>query len=165
MSMSGGYLPDQNQLGGLGSGPKADFAAATSLEPQPQPQRVRRLHARAPVEACRPIGVQLINEDGSPASGWTLADILDISHGGFCLLITEHPELPITTMMRLRLDVRSHPGFGVDLLNGQLRWFVNSGFVLSFGVGLDAPLAAIPPLLPCRRATRRELDPGEQFLG
>ena len=161
MSMSGGYLPDQNQLGGLGSGPKADFAAPTSLESQ----RVRRLHVRAPVEACRPIGVQLINEDGSPASGWTLADILDISHGGFCLLITEHPELPITTLMRLRLDVRSHPGFGVDLLHGELRWFVNSGFVLSFGVGLDAPLTAIPPLLPCRRATRRELDPAEQLLG
>jgi hypothetical protein len=164
MSISGGYLPDQNQSSGLGSGPLADFAAATSLEPQQQ-QRVRRLHARAPVESCRPIGVQLLNDDGGPACAWVLADILDISNGGFCLLITEHPELAITTLMRLRLDVRPHPSFGVDLLHGELRWFVNSGFVLSFGVGLDAPLAAIPPLLPCRRASRRELDPAEQLLG
>jgi hypothetical protein len=159
MSISGGYLPDQNQSSALGSGALADFAAATSLEPQQQ--RVRRLHARAPVESCHPIGVQLLNDDGAPASAWTLADILDISNGGFCLLITEHPELTITTLMRLRLDVRPHPGFGVDLLHGELRWFVNSGFVLSFGVGLDAPLAAIPPLLP----SRRELDPAEQLLG
>jgi hypothetical protein len=159
MSISGGYLPDQNQSSALGSGALADLAAATSLEPQQQ--RVRRLHARAPVESCHPIGVQLLNDDGAPASAWTLADILDISNGGFCLLITEHPELTITTLMRLRLDVRPHPGFGVDLLHGELRWFVNSGFVLSFGVGLDAPLAAIPPLLP----SRRELDPAEQLLG
>lgn len=159
MSISGGYLPAQDQPSGLGSGPLANFAAATSLEPQQQ--LVRRLHVRAPVEACRPIGVQLLNGDGSPACAWTLADILDISNGGFCLLITEHPDLPITTLMRLRLDVRPHPGFGVDVLHGELRWFVNSGFVLSFGVGLDAPLAAIPPLLPCRRASRRELDPTE----
>ena len=159
MSISGGYFPDQNQSSALGSGALADFAAATSLEPQQQ--RVRRLHARAPVESCHPIGVQLLNDDGAPASAWTLADILDISNGGFCLLITEHPELTITTLMRLRLDVRPHPGFGVDLLHGELRWFVNSGFVLSFGVGLDAPLAAIPPLLP----SRRELDPAEQLLG
>ena len=163
MSISGGYLPDQDQPSGLGFGPLANFAAATSLEPQQQ--LVPRLHVRAPVEACRPIGVQLLNDDGAPACAWTLADILDISNGGFCLLITEHPELEITTLMRLRLDVRPHPGFGVDLLHGELRWFVNSGFVLSFGVGLDAPLAAIPPLLPCRRASRRELDPAEQLLG
>jgi hypothetical protein len=157
MSVSGGFLPDQNQSSGLGSGPLANFAAATSLEPQQQ-QRVRRLHVRAPVEACRPIGVQLLNGDGSPACAWTLADILDISNGGFCLLITEHPDLPITTLMRLRLDVRPHPGFGVDVLHGELRWFVNSGFVLSFGVGLDAPLAAIPPLLPFRTALHLPLD-------
>lgn len=163
MSVSGGYLPDQAQRSGLGSGPLADFDAATALELQSQ--RVRRLHARSPVEACRPIGVQLINDDGSPACPWTLADILDISNGGFCLLITEHPDLPIKTLMRLRLDVRPHPGFGVDVLHGELRWFVNSGFVLSFGVGLDAPLADIPPLLPCRRSSRRELDPEEQLLG
>ena len=71
----------------------------------------------------------------------------------------------LEALMRLRLDVRSHPGFGVDLLNGELRWFVNSGFVLSFGVGLDAPLTAIPPLLSYRRATGREFDPAEQLLG
>ena len=60
----------------------------------------------------------LINDDDSPACAWTFADILDISHGGFCLLITEQPYLPITTLMRLRLDLRPHPGFGEDFVHG-----------------------------------------------
>lgn len=128
-------------------------------------QHARRLHVRSPVEASRPIGVQLINDDDSPACAWTFADILDISHGGFCLLITEQPDLPITTLMRLRLDLRPHPGFGEDFVHGQLRWFVNSGFVLAFGVDLDAQLSAIPSLLPCRRSSRRELDSAADLLG
>ena len=81
-------------------------------------QHARRLHVRSPVEACRPIGVRLINDDDSPACAWTFADILDISHGAFCLLITEQPDLPITTLMRLRLDLRPHPGFGEDFVHG-----------------------------------------------
>ena len=162
MSQSGDYLPDHRQLNALRERRDAAYAAGTSLDADEQ--RARRRHLRAPVEACRPLAIQFLDEGGQPACGWTLADILDVSLGGFCLLITEDEPLPITRLMRLHLDVRPHPAFGAELLPGELRWFVRSGFVLSIGVGFDDPLSSLPTLLPCRRAARRDLDP-EQTLG
>ena len=75
----------------------------------------RREHTRNPVEACRPIGLQLIDPEGVPLSAWHQADILDVSLGGFCLLLMEDVPLELTQLMRLRLDVRPHPSFGVDV--------------------------------------------------
>jgi PilZ domain len=157
MSKSGEYLPDHSQLSALRDRRDASYAAGTSLDAESQ--RARRRHLRAPVEACRPVAIQFLDEEGQPACGWTAADILDVSLGGFCLLITEDKPLPIAQLMRLHLDVTPHPAFGVELIPGELRWFVRSGFVLSIGVGFDEPLSSIPALLPCRRAVRRDLEP------
>ena len=120
--------------------------------------RTRREHARNPVEACRPIGLQLIDDDGAALSDWHQADILDASLGGFCLLMMEDVPLDLTHLMRLRLDVRPHPSFGVDELFAELRWFVCSGLIVSLGVGFENPLQEMPELLPCRRHERRDLD-------
>jgi len=121
-------------------------------------ERSRRAHARDQVDTCRPIGLQLIDGDGSPVSAWHQADILDVSQGGFCLLLMEDVPLELSRLMRLRLDVRPHPSFGVDVLLAELRWFVRSGLVVSLGVGFETPLQRLPELLPCRRAERRPLD-------
>ena len=121
-------------------------------------QESRREHARNSVEACRPIGLQLIDDDGAALSGWHQADILDVSLGGFCLLLMEDVPLDLNHLMRLRLDVRPHPSFGVDVLMAELRWFVRSGLIVSLGVGFENPLQELPVLLPCRRSERRPLD-------
>jgi hypothetical protein len=118
----------------------------------------RREHDRDPVDSCRPIGLQLIDPAGAPLSTWHQADILDVSLGGFCLLLMEDVPLELTQLMRLRLDVRPHPSFGVDAVMAELRWFVRSGLILSLGVGFDVPLQTLPVLLPCRRSERRPLD-------
>ncbi|MFM7652052.1 MAG: PilZ domain-containing protein [Vulcanococcus sp.] len=118
----------------------------------------RREHTRNPVEACRPIALQLIDAEGAPISAWHQADILDVSLGGFCLLLMEDVPLELTQLMRLRLDVRPHPSFRVDEVMAELRWFVRSGLIVSLGVGFENPLQRLPVLLPCRRADRRPID-------
>ena len=120
--------------------------------------RARRQHLRNPVESCRPIGLQLADANGKPISSWHQADILDVSLGGLCLLMMEDVPLELSRLMALRLDVRPHPSFGVELKQAELRWFVRSGLIVSLGVGFTEPLASLPELLPCRRAERRPLD-------
>ena len=146
----------------LGLSPQADrqeFSVWTALDGRDDRDlQSRREHTRNPVESCRPIGLQLIDAEESPISGWHQADILDVSCGGFCLLLMEDVPLELTQLMRLRLDVRSHPSFGVDAVMAELRWFVRSGLIVSLGVGFDNPLDRLPVLLPCRRAERRPLD-------
>ena len=141
------------------AGHAQDLAVWTRLDDrQANSAGVRRLHLRNPVESCRPIGLQLIDANGSPISGWHQADILDVSLGGFCLLLMEDVPLDLAQLMQLRLDVRPHPSFGVDVVLAELRWFVRSGLIVSLGVGFATPLQQLPELLPCRRAERRPLD-------
>lgn len=118
----------------------------------------RRVHDRSPVESCRPIALQLVDGEGLALSGWQQADILDVSLGGFCLLLMEDVPLDLAQMRRLRLDVRAHPSFGVDDLMADVRWFVRSGLTVSIGVGFDDPLQELPELLACRRSERRPFD-------
>jgi hypothetical protein len=166
MSSPGQYLPIQDLESPLLQEYAGSFSAGTALRPLEDLDGAtllaedggRRNHLRNPVEACRPIAAQMLDAHGSPASAWYLADILDVSVGGFCLLITEDQPMPLTQLMRLRLDVRPHPSFGTPVVGAELRWFVRAGFVVTLGVGFDQPLAEIPALLPCRRGARRELD-------
>jgi hypothetical protein len=66
---------------------------------------------------------------------------------------------PLGEAAKVRLDLRAQPGFGVAAVGGSIRWYAQSGFVLSLGVSFDQPLTQLPELLPCRRSSRRELDP------
>jgi len=140
--------------------PVSVWTALDRREPADR-QESRREHARNPVEACRPIGLQLIDGEEAPISDWHQADILDVSLGGFCLLLMEDVPLDLNQLMRLRLDVRPHPSFGVDVLLAELRWFVRSGLIVSLGVGFENPLQELPELLPCRRSEVRPLDPDQ----
>lgn len=172
MSSPGNYLPIQDLESPLLLEYVGNFSAGTSLQPLEDEDGVallaedgcRRTHLRNPVEACRPIAAQMLDEQGEPASAWYLADILDVSVGGFCLLITEDQPMPLAQLMRLRLDVRPHPAFGAPVVGAKLRWFVRAGFVVTLGVGFDQPLAKVPALLPCRRSARRELDISQALL-
>ncbi|MCP9815476.1 PilZ domain-containing protein [Synechococcus sp. GreenBA-s] len=112
---------------------------------------------RHPVEVCRPIGLQLLNEALEPVTAWLLADILDVSLGGLCLLITETTDHPFAPRYRVRLNVTAHPSFGVSEVMGELRWFVKSDYVVTMGIGFDQQLSELPDLLPCRRTVRRPL--------
>ncbi|MCT0223755.1 PilZ domain-containing protein [Synechococcus sp. CS-1328] len=159
MTSLGHYLPFSDADGGLALEYSGSFFAGTSLQPSigPSDDQETRRHLRNPVEACRPIAVQVLDEDGQPASAWYLADILDVSVGGFCLLITEDQPMPLAQLLRVRLDLRPHPSFGVDVMPAELRWFVRAGFIVTLGVGFEKPLETLPPLLPCRRSTKREI--------
>mgnify|MGYP006292131317 FL=1 len=156
-------LPDRRHLepGLTADQPAVSVWTALDRRDQTDWQVSRREHARNPVEACRPIGLQLIDDDGAALSGWHQADILDVSLGGFCLLLMEDVPLDLNHLMRLRLDVRPHPSFGVDALLADLRWFVRSGLIVSLGVGFENPLQELPELLPCRRSEVRPLDPDQ----
>ena len=130
------------------------FVAATSLQAR-QPSS-RRAHYRKPAEACRPIGLQLLAGPGQPGSRWQQADILDLSLGGLCVLVTEGENpLPLEQLQQLRLDLRLHPSFGVEQMAGEVRWFVRSGLVLTMGIGFKTTLASLPRLTPYRRQRTR----------
>lgn len=132
------YLPDHCEVGALLADRRTAYAAEFLFSEQSL--RPTRCYQRAPVDACRPIAVQLLDAAGEPVCNWIQVDILDVSRGGLCLLAIEDADLPIAKLIDLRLDVRSHPEFGVDILYGELRWFVRSGFALTFGVSFNAPL-------------------------
>lgn len=123
------------------------------------PQLIRRRFQRMSVEATRSLSLQLLSADWEPCSALCSADILDISLGGVCLLVLQDFPLPQGEAPRLRLNLSAQPGFGIDCLDGQIRWFVQSGLVLTLGVGFEKPLEQLPSLLRCRRATPRDLEP------
>ncbi|MCP9791192.1 PilZ domain-containing protein [Vulcanococcus limneticus] len=122
-----------------------------------EPGDDQRRTYRHPVEVCRPIGLQLLNDALEPVTAWLLADILDISLGGLCLLITDSTDHHFAPRHRVRVNVTAHPSFGVSDLLGELRWFVKSDYVVTMGIGFNQQLAELPDLLPCRRAVRRAL--------
>lgn len=143
MGESSAYLPDHCEVGALLADKRTAYAAQFLFSEKSL--RPTRRYQRAAVEVCGPIALQLLDAAGEPVCEWIRVDILDVSRGGLCLLAVEYADLPIARPMNLRLDVRSHSEFGADILCGELRWFVRSGFALTFGVGFHAPLIA-PPL-------------------
>ncbi len=104
----------------------------------------RREHFRNAIEVTKPISLALASADGQVIGPWFSADILDLSAGGLCLVLTTGQEFePVN---RLVLNLSSQPGFGVEQLPVSLRWYVNGGFLVSLGVGFDQPLDPLPPL-------------------
>lgn len=119
-----------------------------------------RRYSRVAVESCMPLGLQLIDDRGQPFSPWTLADILDISLGGLCLLLDRDFPLPEGQLPSwVRLDLRHQPGFGIPWLPASIRASAKSQYALSLGVAFERALITLPTLVPCRRSQRRELDP------
>jgi c-di-GMP-binding flagellar brake protein YcgR len=106
-----------------------------------------RLNPRETIEACRSIALQLLAADGSALTPWLAADILDLSLGGVCLLLSDDGSLPLQQGMALRLDLRAQPDFQVAQLGASLRWFVPSGYVATLGVHFDQPLGRLPVLV------------------
>ena len=119
----------------------------------------RRGSFRNPVEAVRSIGLMLLDDTGYPASPWLVADVLDVSCSGLCLLVFERPDAPFLPRFRVRLNVSMHPDFGVPELGASLRWFVRAGLehVVTLGVQFDRELPRPPILLACRRNQPRVL--------
>ncbi|MFM7313925.1 MAG: PilZ domain-containing protein [Cyanobium sp.] len=118
----------------------------------------RRTHVRAAAEAVRPLALQRLNPgDGNLESRWMLADILDISCGGLCLLLSESLQLPIAE--KVQLDVRSHPAFGTQRMEAEVRWCSNPSSSRSFttlGLAFCKALAEVPRLALERRTVHRD---------
>ncbi len=77
------------------------------------------------------------------------ADILDISLGGLCLLITDHQDLCVDQLLTLDFSAHRRPD-GIQYpgpVQARLRWFVRSGPVTTMGVGFVIPLQELPELL------------------
>jgi hypothetical protein len=113
-----------------------------------------REHLRVPVESCRPIAVRPLDSQGQPCGRWFLADLMDLSVGGMCLLASDGQTPEVGQW--LLLDLRCHPGFGQIRLRAQLRWFVRAHFALTFGVAFASPLPEVPVLAVERRSLRRD---------
>ncbi|MFM7086459.1 MAG: PilZ domain-containing protein [Cyanobium sp.] len=114
-------------------------------------QEQRRL-ARYPVQASRPIALRLLDPEKRPQGLWHLADILDISRGGLCLMLSDLQDLP--TGLVLQLDVRSHPDFGLLRLESEVRWCRSAHGFTTVGVAFLMPLDHIPRLEIERRTSR-----------
>lgn len=113
----------------------------------------RRLE-RYPVQASRPIGMRLIHQHGQPQQRWMLADILDISCGGLCVLLSGSLLLPVS--LPVQLDVSCHPSFGRQRLDARVRWCRGSLSFTTLGLAFCETLLRVPHLEPERRTIRRD---------
>jgi len=109
---------------------------------------------RFPVQGTRPIAMRPLGPDGLPAGPWVLADILDISLGGLCLLVSGPLELE--RGQHLQLDLRSHPDFGALRLEVEARWWMSSDSFSTLGIAFPTQLLTIPELELERRRDRRD---------
>jgi hypothetical protein len=122
------------------------------------PEEGQRRHERLVAPPCRPVPIQLQQQDGTPRSEWFYADILDMSLGGLCLLITENHALEVGH--GLLVDFKVHRSADLHRVPGLVRWFVRSGSVTTMGIGFIEPLQELPQLLPERRHRLR--NPNEE---
>ena len=118
----------------------------------------QRRHERLVAPPCRPVPIQLLKSDGALPTDWFYADILDISLGGLCLLITEGH--PVEVGQQLLVDFKAHRISDLHRVPGLVRWFVRSGSVTTMGIGFADPLLDLPQLLPERRNRLR--NPNEE---
>ena len=116
-------------------------------------QEQRQLE-RYPVQASRPIAVRLLDEHGQPQGHWLIADILDISRGGLCLMVSGPMQLPVA--QRLQLDVRCHPDFSALRLESLVRWCRSSSRFSTLGLAFREVLPRVPRLELERRSVRRD---------
>jgi len=109
---------------------------------------------RFAVQGTRPIALRPLGPGGLPAGPWVLADILDISLGGLCLLVSGLQELG--RGQPLELDLRCHPDFGVPRLEVDVRWCISSESFTTLGIAFPVPLSVLPELELERRHERRD---------
>ena len=133
------------------------LTTAQDLETLGPPEGQRR-HERLVAPPCRPVPIQLLQPDGSPRTEWFYADILDISLGGLCLLITESHTIEVG--QSVLVDFKAHRTSDLHRVPGLVRWFVRSGTVTTMGLGFADPLRDLPELLPERRTRLR--NPNEE---
>ena len=103
---------------------------------------------------CPPLLIQLPSPGCEARTQWFYADILDISLGGLCLLITENHDLQVG--QRLLVDFKVHRATDLHRVAAMVRWFVRSGTVTTMGVGFSEALPLLPQLLPERRTRLRD---------
>jgi len=104
----------------------------------------RRRDQRLEVGSVLPVRLRLL-KPAEPEGGWLQADLLDLSLGGFALLLkTSQPLLRGTPV---QLDLSDHPGFDCPLQAAELRWVEPLGELQMVGVQLERPLLRIPPLV------------------
>jgi hypothetical protein len=161
---------------GAGAGLISGFRADTLLRPfsplSPIPSdqdgdggQCQRQHPRAVAPPCRPVLVRLVDREQLRLTPWVYADLLDISVGGLCLLITESLDLHVG--MDMAVDFKDHqpqqfaPGLPGSRLATTVRWYVAAGFVTTLGLGFHTPLDELPTLLPERRHRLREVNPSQ----
>ncbi len=117
----------------------------------------RRLQ-RFPVQASRPIALRELDGEQGFVGRWLLVDILDISKGGMCLMVSDAHHF--LADQHLMLDLRAHPDFGVLRLEVKVRWCRCSRSFTTFGVSFLEALPVVPRLEMERRSERR--DPNDQ---
>ena len=118
------------------------------------PDDGQRRYERLVALPCPPVLIQLPSPGAEARTEWFYADILDISRGGLCLLITGNHDLQVG--QRLLVDFKVHRANDLHRVAGLVRWFVRSGTVTTMGVGFSEPLPQLPQLLPERRNRPRE---------
>ena len=133
------------------------LTTAQDLETLGPPEGHRR-YERLVAPPCRPVPIQLLQPDGSPRSEWFYADILDLSLGGLCLLITESHAIEVGH--GVLVDFKVHRSSDLHPVPGLVRWFVRSGSVTTMGLGFAEPFRDLPELLPERRTRLR--NPNEE---
>ena len=147
MSSSSGSRPGAAESGPYSLElPPLSIPAVVPTGPDPAPVADARREPRNTVAVCRAVAVQLMDPAGQPCSHWYAGDILDLSLGGLCLLIHADGRLTLPDQTPLRLDVRSQPSFGVDVLQAQLRWVKNGAFGTTLGIAFAQPLRSLPTL-------------------
>ncbi|QEY31254.1 PilZ domain-containing protein [Synechococcus sp. RSCCF101] len=125
----------------------------TELRPSLLPQASepsggsRRDSERFDVVSCAPLRIR---SDSTDSDQWIVADLLDVSLSGFCLLLIGDHKLESGT--EVTLDVSNHPDMGARDLKGSVCWCVADIFVCTIGVRLSEPLARLPKLAPAEDA-------------
>jgi hypothetical protein len=140
-----------------GTPPPANSDPCVLLAPPDRGEWLGRDHRRLeryPVQASRPIALRLLDGSGQPQGRWFLADILDISRGGLCLMVSGPMQLP--GEQRLQLDVRCHPDFGRLRLESVVRWCRSSIAFTTLGLAFLEQLPRVPRLELERRTVRRD---------
>jgi hypothetical protein len=116
----------------------------------PEKRRMRRYQ----VAGSRPVLLRPVVAEGQDEQPWLVADILDISIGGLCLLISGNVELD--SEQQVELDLRAHPQFPWTRLTVEVRWWISAGTFTTLGIVFPVPLAGIPRLEQERRGVRRD---------
>ena len=118
------------------------------------PVDCQRRYERLVAPPCPPVLIQLPSPGGEARTEWFYADILDISLGGLCLLISGNHDLQVG--QTLQVDFNVHRTTDLHRVAGFVRWFVRSGTFNTMGVGFSEPLPQLPQLLPERRNSPRD---------